>query len=180
MSTLVWNPLDNLVDWVKSMSISGRLDASRLSNEDDNKLANPVGVTLMSDRSVQLDRNRSWSAGNIVEEIKDVRLLLSSAICLGWQIKDCHRGSIWFRWVGQKKDQAYSKLDCILVPTLNRKMISKSSAVEGILYYFKNLESETRCSRLMPFSISCLKCIKNKTRCCKLMQMKKMKSGLMM
>ena len=35
------------------MPISGGLDASRLSNEDDEiKLANPVGVTLMSDRSV--------------------------------------------------------------------------------------------------------------------------------
>ena len=48
------------------MSISGGLDTSRLSNKDyENKLANPVGVTLMSDRSVvQLDINRSRSEGN--------------------------------------------------------------------------------------------------------------------
>ena len=40
------------------MSISGGLDANRLSNEDDeDKLVNPAGVTMMSDRSVQLDRN---------------------------------------------------------------------------------------------------------------------------
>ena len=58
--------MDNLVDLVKNMSISGGLDTSRLSNKDDeNKLANPVGVTLMSDRSVvQLDINRSRSDGN--------------------------------------------------------------------------------------------------------------------
>ena len=58
--------MDNLVDLVKNMSISGGLDISRLSNKDDeNKLANPVGVTLMSDRSVvQLDINRSRSDGN--------------------------------------------------------------------------------------------------------------------
>ena len=51
--------MDNLVSLVKkNMSISGELDASRLSNEDDEKkLANPVGVTLLSDRSVQLKRN---------------------------------------------------------------------------------------------------------------------------
>ena len=67
--------MDNLVDLVKNMSISGGLDASRLSNKDDeNKLADPVGVTLTSDRSaMQLDRNRSRSEGNIGEEIKDVR-----------------------------------------------------------------------------------------------------------
>ena len=42
------------------MSVSGGLDASRLSNKDDkNKLTNAVGVTLMSDGSVQLERNRS-------------------------------------------------------------------------------------------------------------------------
>ena len=42
------------------MSVSGELEASRLSNEDDEKkLANPVGVTLFSDRSVQLKRNIS-------------------------------------------------------------------------------------------------------------------------
>ena len=41
------------------MSISGELRASRLSNEDDeNKLANTVCLTPMSDRCVQLDRNR--------------------------------------------------------------------------------------------------------------------------
>ena len=63
------------------MSISGRLDTSRLSNKDDeNKLANPVGVTVTSDRSaMQLDRNRSRSEGNIGEEIKDFRPILSSA-----------------------------------------------------------------------------------------------------
>ena len=54
------------------MSISGGLDASRLSHKDDeNKLANPVGA-------VQLDRNTSRSKGNIGEEIKDVRPVLSS------------------------------------------------------------------------------------------------------
>ena len=52
----------------------------RPSNKDDeNKLADPVGVTLTSDRSaVQLDRNRSRSEGNIGEEIDDVRPILSS------------------------------------------------------------------------------------------------------
>ena len=67
--------MDNLVDLVKNMSISGGLDASRLSNKDDeNKLADPDGVTLTSDRgAMQLDRNRSRSEGNIGEEIKDVR-----------------------------------------------------------------------------------------------------------
>ena len=51
--------MDNLVNLVKNMSISGGLDESRLSNKDDeNKLADPVGVTLTSDRSaMQLDRN---------------------------------------------------------------------------------------------------------------------------
>ena len=54
------------------MSISGGLDASRLSHKgDENKLANPVGA-------VQLDRNTSRSKGNIGEEIKDVRPILSS------------------------------------------------------------------------------------------------------
>ena len=62
------------------MSVNGELDPSRLSNKDDeNKLANPVVVTLMSDRSVQLNRNRSRSEGNIGEEYKDVRLTLTSA-----------------------------------------------------------------------------------------------------
>ena len=72
--------MDNLVDLVKSMSISGGLDASRLSNKDDeNKLTDPVGVTLTSGRSaMHLDRNRSRSEGNIGEEIKDVRPILSS------------------------------------------------------------------------------------------------------
>ena len=71
--------MDNLVDLVKNLSINGGLDASRLSNEDDeNKLANPVRVTLMSDGSVQLDRKRSQSEGNIGEEINDVRPILSS------------------------------------------------------------------------------------------------------
>ena len=72
--------MDNLVDLVKSMSISGGLDASRLSNNDDeNKLTDPVGVTLTSDRSaMHLDRNRSRSEGNSGEEIKDVRPILSS------------------------------------------------------------------------------------------------------
>ena len=42
-------------------------------------MANPVGVTLTSDRSaMQLDRNRSRSEGNIGEEIRDVRPILSS------------------------------------------------------------------------------------------------------
>ena len=62
------------------MSVNGELDPSRLSNKDDeNKLANPVVVTLMSDRSVQLNRNRSRSEGNIGEEYEDVRLILTSA-----------------------------------------------------------------------------------------------------
>ena len=68
----------------------------RPSNKvDENKLADPVGVTLTSDRSaVQLDRNRSRSEGNIGEEIEDVRPILSS---LEWQINGCHRGSVWFK-----------------------------------------------------------------------------------
>ena len=59
--------MDNLVDLVKNMSISGGLGASILSNKDyENKLANPVGATLTSDRSaVQLDRNGSRSQSNI-------------------------------------------------------------------------------------------------------------------
>ena len=67
--------MDNLVDLVKNLSLSGGLDASKLSNKDDeNKLADPVLVTLTSDRSaMQLIRNRSRSEGNIGEEIKDVR-----------------------------------------------------------------------------------------------------------
>ena len=62
------------------MSIIGGWDASRLSNkDDDNKLVNPIGVTLMSDRSVvQLDWNRSRSVDNIGEEIKDARPKLGS------------------------------------------------------------------------------------------------------
>ena len=60
--------MENLLDLFKNMSVSGGLDASRLSNkEDKNKLANPVWVNLMADRSVQLDRNRSRSKGNIGE-----------------------------------------------------------------------------------------------------------------
>ena len=39
---------------------------------------NHIGVTLMSDRSVQLDRNRSRSESNIGKEIRDVRPILSS------------------------------------------------------------------------------------------------------
>ena len=50
--------MDNLVDLVKNMSISGGLDYQ--NKDDENKLADPVGVILMSDRSaMQLDRNRS-------------------------------------------------------------------------------------------------------------------------
>ena len=42
------------------MLICGGLDVSRLLNKDEEKkLANSVGVTQMSDRCVQLDRNRS-------------------------------------------------------------------------------------------------------------------------
>ena len=87
--------MDNLVDLVENMSISGGLDASRLSNEDDeNKLANPVVVTLMSERSMQLNRNRSQSEGNSGEEIKDVRPMLSCVTGLGWQIEGCNKESI--------------------------------------------------------------------------------------
>ena len=39
---------------------------------------NHIGVTLMSDISVQLDRNRSRSESNIGKEIRDVRPILSS------------------------------------------------------------------------------------------------------
>ena len=71
--------MDNLVDLVKNVSINNGLDPSRLSNKnDENKLANPVGMILMSSRSVQLDRNRSRSEINIGEEIKDVRPILIS------------------------------------------------------------------------------------------------------
>ena len=46
--------------FVKNMSISGGLYEDILTNEDDdNKLANPAGLTLMSERSVELDKNRS-------------------------------------------------------------------------------------------------------------------------
>ena len=67
--------MDNLVNFVKNLSLSGGLDASKLSNKDDeNKLADPVLVTLTSDKSaMQLIRNRSRSEGNIGEEIKDFR-----------------------------------------------------------------------------------------------------------
>ena len=60
------------------MPISGGLDTSILSSEDDeNKSANLVGVILMSNRSVQLDKNRSRLESNIGQEIKDVRPILS-------------------------------------------------------------------------------------------------------
>ena len=66
------------------MLICGGLDVSRLSNKDDeNKLASSVGVTQMSDRCVQLDRNRSWSEGNNGDEINDVRSILSSSQMFG-------------------------------------------------------------------------------------------------
>ena len=44
--------------------------------------ANPVGVTLMSERSVQLDRNRSQSECNTGEEINNGRPILSYVTCL--------------------------------------------------------------------------------------------------
>ena len=45
---------------VKNMSISGGLYEDILTNEDDdNKLGNPAGLTLMSERNVELDKNRS-------------------------------------------------------------------------------------------------------------------------
>ena len=66
------------------MLICGGLDVSRLSNKDEEKkLANSVGVTQMSDRCVQLDRNRSWSESNNGDEIKDVRWVLSSSQMFG-------------------------------------------------------------------------------------------------
>ena len=34
-------------------------------------------MTLMSDRNVHLDRNRSWSEGNTDEEVKDFRPILN-------------------------------------------------------------------------------------------------------
>ena len=64
--------------------ICGGLDVSRLWNKDDeNKLANSVGVTQMSDKCLQLDRNRSWSEGNNGDKIKDVRSILSSSQMFG-------------------------------------------------------------------------------------------------
>ena len=41
-------------------------------------MANPIGVTRMSDRSVHLDRNSSRYEGHIGAEIRDVRSMLSS------------------------------------------------------------------------------------------------------
>ena len=142
--------MDNLVDLVKNMSISGGLDASRLSNEDDeNKLANPVGVTLMSDRNVQLYRNRSRFEGNIGEEIKDVRPILSSVTDV-WDDRSKvvtedqsglgelgkRKTKPTPRWIAYQLDELEKKRS-----RLNKKMIRKSSAVEGMLYSFKNLES---------------------------------------
>ena len=132
------------------MSISGGLDASRSSNEDyENKLANPVGVTLMSDRSVQLYRNRSRSEGNIGEEIKDVRPILSSVTDV-WDDRSKvvtedqsglgelgkRKTKPTPRWIGYQLVELEKKHS-----RLNKKMIRKSSAVEGMLYSFKNLES---------------------------------------
>ena len=132
------------------MSISGVLDASRLSNEDDeNKLANPVGVTLMSDRSVQLYRNRSQSEGNIGEEIKDARPILSSVTDI-WDDRSKiitedqsglgelgrRRSKSTPRWIAYQLDELEKRRS-----RLNKKMIRKSSAVDDMLYSFNNLES---------------------------------------
>ena len=48
----------------------------------------------MSERSMQLNRNRSQSEGNSGEEIKDVRPMLSCVTGLGWQIEGCNKESI--------------------------------------------------------------------------------------
>ena len=133
------------------MSISGGLDASRLSNKDDeNKLTDPVGVTLTSDRSaMHLDRNRSRSEGNIGEEIKDVRPILSSVTDV-WNgrsmavtedqpgLNELGRRKIkpTPRWIAYQLDELEKKRS-----RLNKKMIRKSSTVESMLYCFKNLES---------------------------------------
>ena len=143
--------MDNLVELVKNMSISGGLDASRLSNEDDeNKSANPVGVTLMSDRSVQLYRNRSQSEGNIGQEIKDVRPILSSVTGV-WDdrskvVTEDQSGLLGElgrrktkptpKWIAYQLDGLEKKRS-----RLDKKMIRMSSAVEGMMYSFKNLES---------------------------------------
>ena len=139
--------MDNLVDLVKNMSLSGGLYASRLSNKDDeNKLADPVGVTLMSDRSaMQLDRNRSRSEGNIGEEIKDVRPRLSSVTDV-WNgrsvavtedqpgLNELGRRKIkpTPKWIAYQLDELEKKCS-----RLNKKIIRKSSAVESMLYSFK-------------------------------------------
>ena len=139
--------MDNLVDLVKNLSISGGLDASRLSNKDDeNKLADPVGVTLTSDRSaMQLDRNRSRSEGNIGEEIKDVRPRLSFVTDV-WNdrsvavtedqpgLNELGRRKIkpTPKWIAYQLDELEKKCS-----RLNKKIIRKSSAVESMLYSFK-------------------------------------------
>ena len=142
--------MDNLTDLVKNMSISGGLDANRLSNEDDeDKLVNPAGVTMMSDRSVQLDRNWSQCEGNIGKEIKDVRAILSSVTDV-WDgrskaVTEDQSGLSELgrrktkktpRWIAYQLDELEKKRS-----RLNKKMIKKSSSVEGMLYSFKNLES---------------------------------------
>ena len=125
------------------MSISGGLDASRLSHKDDeNKLANPVGA-------VQLDRNTARSKGNIGEEIKDIRPILSSVTDVSngrsmavtedqSGLSELGRRKIkpapgWIAYQLDELEKTCSRL--------NKKMIRKSSAVESMLYSFKNLES---------------------------------------
>ena len=63
--------MDNLVDLVKNLSVSSGLDASRLSNKDDeNKLADPVGVTLTSDKCNAVGQKHHDLRAILVKKLK--------------------------------------------------------------------------------------------------------------
>ena len=103
----------------------------------------------MSDRSVQLDRNRSRSESNIGKEIRDVRPILSSVAddqdgrskAVTEDPSDLdelgrRKNKPTPRWIAYPLDELEKKRS-----RLNKKLIRKSSAVEGTMYSFKNLES---------------------------------------
>ena len=141
------------------MSVNGELDPSRLSNKDDeNKLANPVVVTLMSNRSVQLNRNRSRSEGNIGEEYKDVRLILTSATDV-WdgRSKAVTEDQSGLSELGRRKTKPTPRWIAYQLHELEKKCsrlnknikwikeIRKSSAVEDMLWSEIELKSEIKC-----------------------------------
>ena len=97
----------------------------------------------MSDRSVHLDRNSSRYEGHIGAEIRDVRSMLSSITDVwGGRSKAVTEDQPGLkdkptpRWIAYQLDNLEKKCS-----RLNKKMIRKSSAVEGMLYSFKNLEA---------------------------------------